>query len=351
MKIFLIRTYQPHWSAYTGIHQFIQYIDRSRFDIFEEVIDRRPSKNKPIRGAYRKLSDIIRIGGPTLYKIGDLIAEVKGIRSTLTDGYDAVFYLDGEHSIHYLPKFFGKMKLLDKRPKIFAMFHQPPQKLSSLINLNLIKYLDCCIVLTSYQADFLSSYIPNEKIVVVPHGVNTDYFFPRRRRSEEHKFICLSVGSWMRDYTTAFDVAGLLIEEKDIEFHIVSSSVEPPRGLKNVYMHRNIPDNELLMLYQKASVLFMPLYDATANNVLLEALSCGLPVITSAIPGAREYLDKYSGMLVSNGKNSAFAHHISDLYRNPDTLDKMRLAARSNALKFSWPVVSSRIEEVLSKYA
>jgi glycosyltransferase involved in cell wall biosynthesis len=44
-------------------------------------------------------------------------------------------------------------------------------------------------------------------------------------------------------------------------------------------------------LYNDSRLLFLPLIDATANNSLLEASACGVPVITSDLPAVREYTD------------------------------------------------------------
>jgi glycosyltransferase involved in cell wall biosynthesis len=47
----------------------------------------------------------------------------------------------------------------------------------------------------------------------------------------------------------------------------------------------------LLSLYNDSRLLFLPLIDATANNSLLEAAACGVPIITSNLPSVKEYTD------------------------------------------------------------
>lgn len=351
INIFLIRTFQPHWSQYSGINQVIKYFDQTQFKVREEVIKRIPSSSRPIRFFIRKLNDFIRMGGPKPYGISDLYAEIKGLKAFLTNNADIIFYLDGEHSIHFLPRIISLFQGIRKKPKLIGMFHQPPDKLKTLIGPKVLGLIDHCIVLTAYQANFLSKYIPYKKISIVPHGVDTNFFLPAQKKDKNGKLICLSVGYWMRDYETVFKVAEMLSDINNIEFHIVSSAVQPPEKLPNIVIHRGITDQELLLLYQKSNILFMPLLDATANNVILEALACGLPVITTRLPGTEEYIDQNNGFLVDSKDTEQFSDIILKLSKHQKSLQIMSNAARKHALKLSWENISKQIENVLIKVA
>ena len=135
----------------------------------------------------------------------------------------------------------------------------------------------------------------------------------------------------------------------DIEFHIVSSRVNLPNSLANTYVYKDISDAELLNLYQKANVLFLPLLDAIANNVILEALACGLPVITTKLPGTMEYLTEQEGILISPQKPELYLKELMDLYEKRDELDRKSEHARKRAVELSWPNFAGKIEK-LFKY-
>ena len=345
-KIYLIRTFQAHWSQHSGINQFVKYIDQSRFQIKEHLVMRNRSNFGLVRYAKRKISDAVRRGGTGSYMINDFLAEINGFRYFANKGYDVLFYLDGEHSLNYLPKWLRKGYHRKKPPKIIAMFHQPPERLCQLSNMDVLHRIDHAIVLSQVQADHLSQYLPKEKISTVLHGIDVDYFHPGEAKKKSGKFICLSVGYWLRDYDTVVRVAERLKEYADIEFHIVSSEVNPPTRLRNIHMHKNISDAELLSLYQRANVLLMPLLDATANNVILEALACGLPVITTKLPGTMEYLTGQEGILISPQKPELYLKELMNLYEKRDELDRKSEHARKRAVELSWPNFARKIEKL-----
>ena len=53
--------------------------------------------------------------------------------------------------------------------------------------------------------------------------------------------------------------------------------------------HQNVSDEKLRDFYQKSYLLLMPMESCSANNSLVEALACGLPVVTTAIGGIEDY--------------------------------------------------------------
>jgi glycosyltransferase involved in cell wall biosynthesis len=346
LKIYLIRTFYRHWSQHSGINQFVKYIDGSQFQIKEQLVMRNRSNFGLVRYAKRKISDVIRQRGPNRYMINDFWAELNGLYDFARYKYDILFYLDGEHSLNFLPGWLTRLSSSENRPKIIAMFHQPPEKLNSLINIDIFRLLDHAIVLSQVQADDLAHYLPKDKISIVLHGIDVDYFHPDETKKIADKFVCLSVGHWLRDYDTVLTVAKRLEKYTEIEFHVVSPKVNPPTSPKNILVHTNVSDAELLSLYQRANVLLMPLLDATANNVILEALACGLPVITTKLPGTMEYLTGQEGILISPQKPELYLKELMDLYEKRDKLYRKSEYARKRAVELSWPNFAGKIEKL-----
>ncbi len=347
LKIFLIRTFQSHWGEHSGINQFIKYIDRSRFEVKEHIVYRKRSKFAPFRLLKRFISTYLSRGGPKVYCTDDFLAEISALIHVVLFDYDVVFYLDGEHSLNKLPKILARFGNKDKRPKIITMFHQPPEILHTLINTDVLKFIDHAIVLSRLQADDLARFMPRDSISELLHGIDVEYFRPDTSRKEKDKFICLSVGNWLRDYDTVIAVSERMRKYPNIEFHIVSAKVSPPEEPGNIHVHKNISDESLLHLYQKADVFFMPMLDATANNAILEALACGVPIITTRLSGIESYISAKEAILIEPGNPALYQDAILTLFCDRTILPRMSERARARAVELSWENFARQIEHII----
>jgi glycosyltransferase involved in cell wall biosynthesis len=94
-----------------------------------------------------------------------------------------------------------------------------------------------------------------------------------------------------------------------------------------------VGQRELHEHYRKASVLCLPcrvLNDGDRDgipNVLLEAMSCGVPVITTPVSGIPELVeDEVNGLLVPPEDPEALADALLRLHRDPELGDRLRRA-------------------------
>ena len=84
-------------------------------------------------------------------------------------------------------------------------------------------------------------------------------------------------------------VQGLLGSKLDLD--IVTPAQVPP--IEGVTLHRLDPSSpELLRLYQQADLLVLPTYGDTNPWVLLEAMACGTPAVSTAVGAIPELLDE-----------------------------------------------------------
>jgi glycosyltransferase involved in cell wall biosynthesis len=88
--------------------------------------------------------------------------------------------------------------------------------------------------------------------------------------------------------------------------------------------------NDLIPLYKKASLFVLPSRREGMPNALLEAMSCGLPVIISnASPGPLEYVvNNESGLIFESGSSSKLADAIDKLLSD----DKKRHSIGSKSI-------------------
>ena len=103
MYIRIIRTHYSHWSKYSGINQFIRYIDQSKYNVDVQMVSDNdedfPIQNRFVRNGLRR---IVQKQGMQWYKLSDLWAEIKTFGKCLLRKVDIIHYLEGEHSAQYL---------------------------------------------------------------------------------------------------------------------------------------------------------------------------------------------------------------------------------------------------------
>ncbi|MBI5029975.1 MAG: glycosyltransferase family 4 protein [Chloroflexi bacterium] len=356
MNIHLIRTLYPHWGAHTGFNSFRKHIDSEQYQIQEYLT---PDGDGDFfirnRAAREMLRPWVQRNKMPFYKLADLTAEMRALQQCWAGNVDIVHYLDGEHSAQYLPLLFRRDK--KSRPKIVANFHQPAALLPSLVDQRVISKLDAVVLISPAQVAFFEPLLSPEKITVALSGIETDYFKPSNKPKSASPFKCITVGHWLRDFETVRQVARQVESCREIEFHVIVSGRSGPQqtGLENnpniILQREHIDDNALLKCYQAADLLFLPLTDATANNALLEAMACGLPILATHLPSIQTYAPEQDAILIQGNDPERFAEAILYLTQQPEMRSRMGQASRARAEELNWRNIAPLYQSVYAKLA
>jgi glycosyltransferase involved in cell wall biosynthesis len=338
LRVHAVTTRYPHHGAHSGIRQFLAYLDPAEYELRPHVSadgdDDFPLRSPRLR---RLLTRLTRARGMPWYGLSDLIAELNALALCLGRRVDIIHFLDAEHAVQYLPFFRGHA-----RARLIGTFHQPPDILAGLVRPEVVRRLDHVTVVSPEQVGFVSRLLPADRISVILHGVDTDFFRPTAVSKGAGPFECITVGHWLRDYGALRKVAETLSHCREISFRVVSP---PERGLgelSNTTVCSRVSDEELRDLYRRADVLLLPLTHATANNALLEGIACGLPVISTALESVRTYVPGEEAILVERNDPDQLAEAVLRLYRDPALRLRMGHAARRRALELSWPRVAGQ---------
>lgn len=345
VRIHLLHTHVAHWGHHAGVHQFVQYLDPEKYAAkLSYVSDSDADLPIPNARLRRVLRNYVQRRGMPWYKLSDLAAELRTLPKALFNSIDILHYLDGEHSAQYLPMWLKKWH--SSRTKTLATFHQPVKLLDGLINPQIVAELDHVNLVSPSQISYFRQFLPAERISVIPHGIDTEFFKPKAIRSSRTVFRCVSAGYWLRDWNAIREVAIRLSGEPDIEFHVVASWPTGMEELDNVTIHTRISDESLLSIYQQCDALLLPLTDATANNTILEAISCGVPVISTDLEAVRGYLPGVEGILVQRNSADQLADAVIYLKKNPDLRRRLAECARRRAEELSWHRVAPCYEKL-----
>lgn len=258
-----------------------------------------------------------------------------------------VHFLNGERDIRHL----GFFKRRFPNTKFCATFHKPPEILKMTItNTAALQKLDAAICVGKNQMEFLKDWLQLEDVIYIPHGIDTQFFVPDNSIKKENTL--LFVGQHLRDFDT-FNrtIPTLAVAIETLRINVVvhpaySNKIEPHNCI-NVLTQVN--DNQLRKLYQEATLLYLPMLDSTACNSLLEAMACGLPIITSDVGGNKTYLQNTANVLVQSGNVENFINETLALLRNEIRLAELRNLSRKRALELDWKNLVQDMDQFYQK--
>jgi glycosyltransferase involved in cell wall biosynthesis len=99
----------------------------------------------------------------------------------------------------------------------------------------------------------------------------------------------------------------------------------------------SVPHHQLPQYYASADCFVFPSLAEGLALVQLEAMACGLPVISTANAGAENIIkDGENGFLIPIRNTEVLKEKIRYLYEHPQEKQQMKLAARKTAEYFTW---------------
>ena len=102
---------------------------------------------------------------------------------------------------------------------------------------------------------------------------------------------------------------------------------------------------DIKSIYDQTTIVCLPSWREGFPKVLMEAASCGIPTITTDVPGCRDaIIDKKTGFLVPLKNPKAIAEKIEQLIKNKNLQKRMGKAGRFLAIsKFDYNVIVPQI--------
>jgi glycosyltransferase involved in cell wall biosynthesis len=133
------------------------------------------------------------------------------------------------------------------------------------------------------------------------------------------------------------------------EDHARVEALVRSRGLtEHIKLPGYIASEFLYAHYHRADVFVLPSLSESFGQVLLEAMSCGLPIVATAVGGIPETVrDKTNGLLVPPRDSKALVEAIRWMAANRQQRERMGRANAAQAREhYSWSSVATRYEEL-----
>jgi glycosyltransferase involved in cell wall biosynthesis len=212
---------------------------------------------------------------------------------------------------------------------------------------------DCILVGSTFVRDsFVAMGYDARKIIVTPYGVDTERFTPRIEPRRDRTFRVLFVGQigqrkGMSDLLTAY----AMFRRPDSELKLVGSyghGYEVYRSFSHLFQHTpNVPQAELPRIFQDADVFVFPSLIEGMPLVVLEAMACGVPVITTKHGPCDVVRDGVDGFFVPIRDPQAIAERLEQLYVDPGLRQRMARNAREQASRYTWNTYAQRAADAV----
>jgi colanic acid/amylovoran biosynthesis glycosyltransferase len=185
------------------------------------------------------------------------------------------------------------------------------------------------------------------KAWVIRPAVDPDFFCPARPpKIKASTFRIIAVGSliWLKGYEYALlAVRRLRDRGVPVQFHIIGNGAERSRLLYTivdlelqgqVHLLGRLSAAEVRSQLQQADVFLLASLCEGISNAVLEAMACGLPVVTTDCGGVREAVtDGVEGFVVPGGDPEAMAAALAQLAFDREKRQKMRERGRARIIE------------------
>jgi glycosyltransferase involved in cell wall biosynthesis len=217
--------------------------------------------------------------------------------------------------------------------------------------------------------ELLSAGVDSRKIVQIPNGVDSKKFFPVQDIQRKNfirnklglpldKILFIFVGrivnkkgvdvllkAWAIHEVVMKDTILLIIGDDDADIKKIQSGRNSPcykeclklsdeLQIKRIlWLGPKDHSNDLPTYYQASDCLILPSRNEGCPNVILEAMSVGIPVIGTRIPGILDLVeDNDEGILVEVDQVDELAKAISSIARKRELREQMAVNARRKIL-------------------
>ena len=195
--------------------------------------------------------------------------------------------------------------------------------------------------------------VPEEKVVVIHHATSMHYV-DSPRLIERPYLLYVGGRSGYKNFAVLLEAAGLVLPRHGVdlvcagggEFSRMEFDVMKERGIVDRVLHFPAPSSsQLTSLYHFASVFVYPSLYEGFGLPLLEAFSCGCPVVASRISSIPEVAGT-AAELFEPRSAASMAAAIERVLADPSRSRNLVEAGRARLRLFSWENAAAKTLEV-----
>lgn len=192
------------------------------------------------------------------------------------------------------------------------------------------------------------------KCKVFPNAINSDLFYYRDKEKcrqdlciHKDAFIVIFVG-WFIERKGPLRVSKAIEQVTGVKSIFIGSGDQNP-DCKDILFKGSLPHNMLPIYLGAADIFVLPTLHEGCCNAIIEAMACGLPIISSDLDFNRDILNDSNSILIDPNNISEIANAICTLRDNKQLRSKLSKGALYTAKSLTLNQRANSILDFMNK--
>ena len=193
------------------------------------------------------------------------------------------------------------------------------------------------VAVSSKNAGVLAQYdvVAEEKVKIFPNGFDDTIFYPRDKKEAREKlglpqdaFIVSFVGHFIERKGIHKLIPA--VEKAGVKMICAGKGPIDPRG-ETCLFAEPVVHEQLPWFYSASDAFVLPTVNEGCCNAIVEAMACGLPIVSSDLPFNYDILDESNALLVDPSDVDALTEAICSLREDAALRQKLREGSLAKA--------------------
>jgi len=200
-------------------------------------------------------------------------------------------------------------------------------------------------------SSWIKDQIGDNSIKVINNGVDLNVFLPNKKNNDKtNRFVIGTVGRSAK--YKGYDIflkAISSINDKEIEVLVLSQDdLKLPNKIKGRIIKPN-NDTQVVDFYHQCDIFVLSSFIEGFPLPPLEAMACGVPVVTTDCGGIRDFVNNSNSIIVPTGDVHSIASAVIMLKKDKNFREGLRERGLETAKKYSLEIMIERYCQYLNK--